>query len=46
MKKIKKSDFKLINGAYWCKKHDLKNCVICFQQAPGVMGEKTGGKWG
>ena len=22
------------------------NCMICHQQAPGVSGYKTGGKWG
>lgn len=22
-----------------------KNCVICHQQAPGAIGEKTGGHW-
>jgi hypothetical protein len=44
-KKEIKNRFKLINGAYWCNKHNFKNCVICFEQAPGVVGEKTGGNW-
>lgn len=23
---------KIVNGAYYCMKHDVKNCVVCFEQ--------------